>query len=126
MDRVFQIVSCSEENKVTFASHMLKGLTANRRILRNLGRFKPTFLDKYFPSTLRTHKEFEFQQLRQGNMSVTRYVENFKNMVVYSRGIKEVQVISIGLSFNLLTGSNLRMQDLSNLLIVKCVRSFIL
>ena len=45
---------------------------------------KTTFLDKYFPSTLRIAKEFEFQQLRQGNMLVVEYAEKFEDMTAYS------------------------------------------
>lgn len=47
--------------------------------------FKTTFLDKYYPSTLRTQKEFEFQQLRQGVMLVAKYAKKFEDMAAYSR-----------------------------------------
>ncbi|XP_050919676.1 uncharacterized protein LOC127137246 [Lathyrus oleraceus] len=57
MERIFQILHCSEENKVVFASHMMKGPT----------------------------KEFEFQQLRQGTMLVVAYAEKFEDMAAYSR-----------------------------------------
>ncbi|XP_050916547.1 uncharacterized protein LOC127131677 [Lathyrus oleraceus] len=66
MERIFRIVHCSEENKVVFASHMMKG-------------------SAYFPSSLRTRKEFEFQQLKQGTMSVAAYAEKFEDMAAYSR-----------------------------------------
>lgn len=42
-------------------------------------------MDKYFHSTLRTHKEFEFQHLRHDVMSVVVHVEKFKDMSAYSR-----------------------------------------
>lgn len=95
MGRVFQIVPCSEEKKITFTLDMLKGpavrwwdsastLMTSQWAPRDWENFKTTFLDKYFPSSLKTQKEFEFQQLRQGNMSVTKYAEKFENMVVYS------------------------------------------
>lgn len=75
---------CSEQNKMIFASQMMKGpsarwwesastLLTNQGVLKDWEHFKNTFLDKYFPSSLRTQKEFEFQQLRQGNMSVVEY-----------------------------------------------------
>ncbi|XP_050883981.1 uncharacterized protein LOC127087157 [Lathyrus oleraceus] len=83
---------CCEENKVVFASHMMKGpavfassLMTNRGVLKDFEHFKTTFLDKYFPSTLRTHKEFEFQQLRHGTMSMVVYAEKFEDMFAYSR-----------------------------------------
>ncbi|XP_050897961.1 uncharacterized protein LOC127104858 [Lathyrus oleraceus] len=103
-------VHCSEENKVVFASHMMKGsavrwwesasiLMTNQGIPRDWEHFKAIFLDnpkrggqvlrcyKYFPSSLRTQKEFEFQQLRQGTMSVAAYAEKFEDMAAYSRQV---------------------------------------
>ncbi|XP_050914707.1 uncharacterized protein LOC127129596 [Lathyrus oleraceus] len=74
MERIFQIVHCSEENKVVFSSHMMKGaavrwwesastLMTNQGVPTDWEHFKTIFLYKYFPSSLRTQKEFEFQQL---------------------------------------------------------------
>ncbi|XP_050897996.1 uncharacterized protein LOC127104900 [Lathyrus oleraceus] len=65
MERIFQIVLRSEENKVLFASHMMKGPAVR--------------------CSLRTQKEFEFQQLRQGTMTVVAYAEKFEDMAAYSR-----------------------------------------
>ncbi|XP_050919253.1 uncharacterized protein LOC127136776 [Lathyrus oleraceus] len=98
MERIFQIVHYSEENKVVFASHMMKGpgvrwwesastLMTNQGIPRDWENFNTIFLDKYFPSSLRIHKEFEFHQLRQGTMSVAAYAEKFKDMASYSRQV---------------------------------------
>lgn len=86
------------ENNVAFASQRMKGRTTlcwdnalnlmtNPGISRDWEHFNTSFLDKYFPSSLRTQKEYEFQQLRQGNISVTGYVEKFENMIVYSRKV---------------------------------------
>lgn len=83
---------------MVFAPQMMKGratrrwdsssnLMTNQEIPIHSEHFKTTFLDKYFPNSLRTQKEFEFQQLRQGIMSVTKFVEKFENMVVYFRKI---------------------------------------
>ncbi|XP_050915453.1 uncharacterized protein LOC127130499 [Lathyrus oleraceus] len=96
MERIFQIVHCSEENKVVFATPMMKGQTVrwwesastlmtNQGVPRDWEHFKTIFLDKYFPSSLRTQKEFEFQQLRQGTMTVVVYAEKFEDMDAYSR-----------------------------------------
>ncbi|XP_050902222.1 uncharacterized protein LOC127112075 [Lathyrus oleraceus] len=52
---------------------------------RDLEHFKTIFLDMYFPSSLRTQKEFEFQQHRQGTMIVVAYPEMFEDMASYSR-----------------------------------------
>ncbi|XP_050888516.1 uncharacterized protein LOC127093616 [Lathyrus oleraceus] len=62
MERIFQIMHCNEENKVVFASHMMRVLLS-----------------------LRTQKEFEFQQLRHGTMSVSMYAEKLEDMAAYSR-----------------------------------------
>ena len=96
MERIFQIVTCSEENKVTFASHSLKGPAARwwesashlmtvQEVPQEWEQFKVIFMEKYFPSSLRTQKEFEFQQLRQGSMTVASYAEKFEDMAAYSR-----------------------------------------
>ncbi|XP_050902140.1 uncharacterized protein LOC127111333 [Lathyrus oleraceus] len=96
MEMIFQIMRCSEENKVVFTSHMMKGpvvrwwenastLMTNQGVPRDWEHFKTTFLDEYFPSSLRTQKEFEFQQLRQGTMKVAVYAEKFEDMTAYSR-----------------------------------------
>ncbi|XP_050908122.1 uncharacterized protein LOC127121719 [Lathyrus oleraceus] len=96
MERIFQVVHCSEENKVVFASHMMKGpavrwwesastLMTNQGVPRDWENFKTTFLDKYFPISLRTRKEFEFQQFRQGTMTVVVYAKKFKDKAAYSR-----------------------------------------
>ncbi|XP_050916052.1 uncharacterized protein LOC127131158 [Lathyrus oleraceus] len=96
MERIFQIVHCSEENKVVFVSHMMKGptvrwwesastLMTNQGAPRDWEHFKTSFLDKYFPRSLRTQKEFEFQQLRRGTTTVAAYAEKFQDMAAYSR-----------------------------------------
>lgn len=55
------------------------------KIPKDCEHFKEVFLDKYFLSSLKGHKEFEFQQLRQGGMSVEEYAKRFEDMVSYSR-----------------------------------------
>ncbi|XP_050920379.1 uncharacterized protein LOC127138016 [Lathyrus oleraceus] len=86
----------SEDDKVVFASHMMRGptvrwwknvstLMTNQGVPRDWEHFKITFLHKYFPSTLRTQKEFEFHPFRQGNMPTADYAEKFKDMDAYSR-----------------------------------------
>ncbi|XP_050876879.1 uncharacterized protein LOC127080606 [Lathyrus oleraceus] len=62
--KAHQIMHCSEENKVVFACHMMRGPAVG--------------------CSLRTQKEFEFQQLRQGTMSVAMYAEKFEDMDDYS------------------------------------------
>lgn len=79
-----------------FSSHKMKGTKAkwwtstmnrmmNLGILKDWEHFKATFLDKYFSRNLRSQKELEFQQLRQGNVFVVEYAEKFEDMVAYFR-----------------------------------------
>ena len=96
MERIFQVVLCNEANKVVFATHLFKGPAARwwknasalmtmQNVPKEWIQFKSTFMEKYFPSSLRTQKEFEFQQLRQGGMSVAAYAEKFEIMAAYAR-----------------------------------------
>ena len=96
MERIFLVVPCSEGNKVVFASHKLKGpamrwwesasaLMTIQEVPKEWIQFKDLFMEKYFPSSMRTQMEYDFQQLRQGNMSVANYAEKFENMAAYSR-----------------------------------------
>ncbi|XP_050889269.1 uncharacterized protein LOC127094484 [Lathyrus oleraceus] len=98
MERIFflQVVHCSEENKVVFASHMMKGptvrwwesastLMTNQGVPRDWEHLKTIFMETYFPSSLRTQQYFEFQQLRQDTMTVVAYAEKFEEMAAYSR-----------------------------------------
>ncbi|XP_058726825.1 uncharacterized protein LOC131598218 [Vicia villosa] len=47
--------------------------------------FKAAFLEKYFPNSVRTQREREFQNFKQGNLSVSEYAEKFEDMADYSR-----------------------------------------
>lgn len=96
IERIFQIMQYSEENKVVLSSHMMmdptirrwenaSSLMTNQGVPRDWEHFKTTFLDMYFPSILRTQKEFEFHQLRQGVISVAMYAEKFEDVSTYSR-----------------------------------------
>jgi len=43
-------------------------------------RFKTEFLKKYFPEDLRTRKEVEFLNLKQGSSSVVEYAATFEEL----------------------------------------------
>ena len=43
-------------------------------------RFKAEFLRKYFPEDLRTRKEVEFLNLKQGSSSVAEYAAKFEEL----------------------------------------------
>jgi len=44
---------------------------------------KEEFLKKYFPADLRSKKEVEFLQLKQGSMSVVEYVAKFEELSLF-------------------------------------------
>ena len=75
LEKIFEVMGCTEEQQVIFAAYMLKDEAeywwrGARELLAHQGRqitwqvFKDTFLEKYFPSTVRAEKEIEFLQLR--------------------------------------------------------------
>lgn len=43
--------------------------------------FKSECLKKYFPVDVRTKKEIEFLELKQGNMTLSEYSSKFKELV---------------------------------------------
>ncbi|XP_058733101.1 uncharacterized protein LOC131604693 [Vicia villosa] len=98
MERVFQAIQCTEEEKVIFATQNMKGPAlqwwntastnfTTQEIPKDWHHFKVAFLEKYFPNSVRTQKEREFQNFKQGNMSVLEYAEKFKDLAYYSRQV---------------------------------------
>ncbi|XP_058775048.1 uncharacterized protein LOC131649294 [Vicia villosa] len=96
MERVFQAIQCTEEEKVIFATQKMKGPVlrwwntastyfTTQEIPKDWKHFKVTFLEKYFPNSVRTQKERELQNFKQGNMSVSEYAEKFEDLADYSR-----------------------------------------
>ncbi|XP_058754444.1 uncharacterized protein LOC131627621 [Vicia villosa] len=74
MERIFQAIQCNEEEK---------------EIPKDWHHFKAAFLEKYFPNSVRTQREREFQNFKQGNLSVSEYAEKFEDMADYSRQARE-------------------------------------
>ncbi|XP_058769057.1 uncharacterized protein LOC131642912 [Vicia villosa] len=96
MERVFQAFQCTEEEKVIFAAQKMKGPAlrwwntastyfTTQEIPKDWQHFKVAFLEKYFPNSVRTQKEREFQNFKQGDMSVLEYAEKFEDLADYSR-----------------------------------------
>ncbi|XP_058764648.1 uncharacterized protein LOC131638115 [Vicia villosa] len=44
-----------------------------------------SFLEKYYPNSVRALKEREFQSFKQGNLSVSEYAKKFEDMAAFSR-----------------------------------------
>ncbi|XP_058783317.1 uncharacterized protein LOC131657993 [Vicia villosa] len=96
MERIFQAIQCNEEEKVIFATQKMKGPAlrwwntastyfTTQEIPKDWHHFKAAFLEKYFPNSVRTQREREFQNFKQGNLSVPEYAEKFEDMADYSR-----------------------------------------
>ncbi|XP_028070273.1 uncharacterized protein LOC114272753 [Camellia sinensis] len=61
-------------------------LIKNTRDVASLSwnQFRELFLNKYFPSTVRRERVKEFQNLEQGNMTVTQYAAKFEELARYA------------------------------------------
>ena len=83
-EMAFELMTCSETQKVICASHMLRDSamhwwdftkrahsTAENPLTWT--RFKELFNDKYFPLSMRSAKEVEFLHLKQRSLSLMEY-----------------------------------------------------
>ena len=94
MEKIFRVMGCSDEQKVSFTTFKLIDEAelwwhnANRR-MENMNTtvtwdvFKEGFLEKYFPTEIQDKKEAEFLALTQGNMSVDQYADRFEELSRY-------------------------------------------
>ncbi|XP_028114164.1 uncharacterized protein LOC114312152 [Camellia sinensis] len=80
-------------DKIALASYQLEGeadhwwsLMKNSRDTTSMtwAQFKELFLRKYFPNTVRQERIWQFQTLKQGEMSVTQYVAKFEELARYA------------------------------------------
>ena len=96
MEKIYSVVTCSEEQKVTFAAFMLKSDAefwwfGTRRLLEASGAlinwelFKTYFYEKYFLESVRNAKDIEFMHLAQGGSSVAQYTAKFEELIKFSR-----------------------------------------
>ncbi|GFS41402.1 hypothetical protein Acr_00g0074060 [Actinidia rufa] len=93
IERVFEVLPCTDEQKVVFATFMFEGAALIwwqlKKPLEPLWlwpRFLEVFNEEYFPEMVRDQKIQEFLYLKQGNMIVARRFEaglrwNIKNKV---------------------------------------------
>jgi len=91
MERIFRAMVTNNDQKVRLATHMLAEeaeywLTSTKRKIEASGdvitwvRFKNEFLKKYFPEDLRTKKEAEFLNLKQGSMYAAEYASKYEEL----------------------------------------------
>ncbi|XP_028120519.1 uncharacterized protein LOC114317911 [Camellia sinensis] len=77
MKKLYEVFPCSETQKVLLATYTLKDEARRWWLLIRSGnenmtwaQFNAIFYDKYFPQCFRDRKVSEFQELKQGRMSV--------------------------------------------------------
>jgi len=91
MERIFRAMVTGDDQKVRLATHMLakeaeywwtnaKGRLETGEEVVTWARFKTEFLRKYFPEDLRTRKEVEFLNLKQGSSSMAEYAAKFEEL----------------------------------------------
>ena len=79
-EKLFEVFPCAEIHKVLLATFTLQEearrwwmLVRGTNTTMNWAQFKGAFFEKYFPQCSRDRKVTEFEQLRQGTMSVAEY-----------------------------------------------------
>ena len=92
MEKIFDVIGCTEVQKVSFASFMLKGVAKHwwRSTKKTVPLeedeiltwtvFLDAFYEKYFPESVRDEKEVEFMELIQGNKTVLQYEAKFTEL----------------------------------------------
>ncbi|XP_061359257.1 uncharacterized protein LOC133303368 [Gastrolobium bilobum] len=95
MDCIFQVMECDTNTKLLYVVYMLQGDAADwwsnvRNPLECQGYaitwplFERHFLQKYFPEEAMERKKSEFEDLRQGGMTVDEYLSKFNRLAKYS------------------------------------------
>ena len=92
MEKFFDVIGCTEVQKVSFASFMLKGeakqwwrstkktLPLEEDEILTWTIFLDAFYEKYFPESVRDEKEVEFMGLIQENKTVLQYEAKFTEL----------------------------------------------
>ncbi|KAK4563696.1 hypothetical protein RGQ29_006014 [Quercus rubra] len=92
MEKIFDVIGCTEVQKVSFASFMLKGeaehwwrstkktVPLEEDEILTWTVFLDAFYEKYFPESVRDEKEVEFMELIQGNKTVLQYEAKFTEL----------------------------------------------
>ena len=91
-EKFFDVISCTEVQKVSFASFMLKGevehwwrstkktVPLEEDEILTWTVFLDAFYEKYFPESVHDEKEVEFMELIQGNKTVLQYEAKFTEL----------------------------------------------
>jgi hypothetical protein len=94
VEKKLQIVQCNNREKVMLASHQLVGPVADwwdayveaheEPDSINWNEFKAIFCSRHVPEGIMKLKKKEFQDLKQGSMTVSEYVTRFTQLSRYA------------------------------------------
>ena len=94
MEKKLDLIQCTEQEKVSFASHQLHGPAAEWWDHFRQGRaggepitwqeFTAAFKKTHIPSGVVALKKREFRALNQGSRSVTEYLHDFNRLARYA------------------------------------------
>ncbi|XP_028105993.1 uncharacterized protein LOC114305070 [Camellia sinensis] len=91
MEKLFEVFPCTETQKVLLATYTLKDeawrwwlLIRNTNENMTWARFNEIFYEKYFPHYFLDRKMSEFQELKQGRISVAEYKAKFIELARFS------------------------------------------
>ncbi|XP_028102655.1 uncharacterized protein LOC114301902 [Camellia sinensis] len=95
MEKIFDVLGCSADQKVAFAAFRFKGQAEHwwRMVKRQYegretelvwSKFLELFNEKYFPEAVRRQKQVDFLNLKQNDMSVAQYEAKFAELSRYA------------------------------------------
>jgi hypothetical protein len=94
IEKKLQVVQCNNREKVLFASHQLDGPTVDwwdayveaheEPVSINWQEFRNNFRTHHVPFGMMKLKKKEFEDLKQGSMSVNEYVTRFTQLSRYA------------------------------------------
>jgi hypothetical protein len=94
VEKKLQVVQCNNHEKVLLASHQLSGLAADWWVTYveaheepesiNWTEFRAAFRAHHVPQGVIEMKKKEFQDLKQGSMSMNEYVTKFTQLSRYA------------------------------------------
>ncbi|XP_043716275.1 uncharacterized protein LOC122664498 [Telopea speciosissima] len=95
MERIFEVLRCTDEDKIRCAAFQFRGEAdswwqSTKDNFRQLypkptwGQFTETFLGNYFPQSFCDQKEIEFMSLTQGPKLVLEYQQIFEELFYFA------------------------------------------
>ncbi|XXG42105.1 hypothetical protein AAC387_Pa01g2449 [Persea americana] len=101
-EKIFDVFTCTGIQKVNLTASLFFGLADTwwktvKEPYQAMAdetaweTFKNHFTDKYVPSHIKRQKAIEFQQLKQGSMTVLEYVTKFERLGRYARELIDTE-----------------------------------